>query len=101
MPAGGAAGPDDPIVRPALDGRLTDANGVGEFSGGQETHAKYLHPSERFECFSIPCAVRQTARFKPRGLAGLAYWAAVLPFHSVVFRGMLRGLQREAVAVAR
>lgn len=45
--------------------------------------------------------VTQTARFKPRGLAGLAYWAAVLPFHSVVFRGMLRGLQREAEAVAR
>lgn len=44
--------------------------------------------------------VTQVARFKPRGLAGLAYWAAVLPFHAVVFRGMLRGLQREAEAAA-
>ena len=33
----------------------------------------------------------QTARFLPRGLWGLAYWYAVLPFHGVVFRGMLAG----------
>jgi uncharacterized protein YbjT (DUF2867 family) len=41
----------------------------------------------------------QTARFKPRGLAGLAYWYAVLPFHAVVFRGMLTGIRRDAEAV--
>ncbi len=45
--------------------------------------------------------VTQVARFKPRGLAGLAYWTAVLPAHALVFRGMLRGLQREAEAAAR
>ena len=38
----------------------------------------------------------QIARFKPRGLAGLAYWYAVLPFHGLVFRGMLAGIRREA-----
>ena len=38
----------------------------------------------------------QTARFQPRGLAGLAYWYAVLPLHSYVFRGMLAGIQRQA-----
>jgi hypothetical protein len=38
----------------------------------------------------------QTARFLPRGLAGLAYWYAVLPFHGIVFRGMLSGIRREA-----
>jgi hypothetical protein len=38
----------------------------------------------------------QTARFLPRGLAGLAYWYAVLPFHGIVFRGMLKGIRREA-----
>jgi hypothetical protein len=38
----------------------------------------------------------QTARFKPRGLAGLAYWYAVLPLHGYVFRRMLKGIQREA-----
>jgi hypothetical protein len=38
----------------------------------------------------------QIARFKPRGLLGLAYWYAVSPLHGVVFRGMLRGIQRGA-----
>ena len=38
----------------------------------------------------------QTARFKPRGLAGLLYWVGVLPFHGFVFRGMLGGIQRTA-----
>ena len=40
----------------------------------------------------------QTARFRPRGLAGLAYWYAVLPLHAVVFDGMLRGIARAAQA---
>ena len=51
----------------------------------------------------VPCApvspstvLVQTARFKPRGLAGLAYWYAVLPLHGYVFRGMLDGIRREA-----
>jgi uncharacterized protein YbjT (DUF2867 family) len=43
----------------------------------------------------------QVARFKPRGLAGLAYWYGVLPLHGVVFRGMLRGIRREAERSAR
>lgn len=38
----------------------------------------------------------QTARFIPRGLMGLAYWYAVLPFHAYVFRGMLKGIRKEA-----
>jgi uncharacterized protein YbjT (DUF2867 family) len=37
-----------------------------------------------------------TARFKPRGLLGIAYWYSVLPLHSIVFAGMLRGLKRAA-----
>jgi hypothetical protein len=36
--------------------------------------------------------LRQTARFLPRGLWGLLYWYAVLPFHGLVFNGMLRGI---------
>ena len=39
----------------------------------------------------------QTARFLPRGLAGLAYWYAVLPLHAIVFRGMLQGIRRAAI----
>jgi hypothetical protein len=38
-----------------------------------------------------------TARFRPRGLLGIAYWYAVLPLHGIVFRGMLKGLRRAAV----
>lgn len=43
--------------------------------------------------------LRQTALFEPRGLLGLVYWYAVLPFHSLVFRGMLAGIQREAETI--
>ncbi len=37
-----------------------------------------------------------TARFRPRGLLGIAYWYSVLPLHGIVFRGMLGGLVRTA-----
>ena len=40
----------------------------------------------------------QTARFKPRGLAGLVYWYAVLPLHGLVFQGMLKGIRREVIS---
>lgn len=36
----------------------------------------------------------QTARFKPRGLAGMVYWAAVVPFHPFVFRSLLKAMGR-------
>jgi hypothetical protein len=35
---------------------------------------------------------RQRAVFLPRGLAGHAYWASVLPFHGIVFKGMARNI---------
>ena len=38
----------------------------------------------------------QTASYIPRGLFGLLYWYAVLPLHGFVFRGMLRGIRRQA-----
>ena len=40
--------------------------------------------------------IRQTALFEPRGLAGLAYWYALYPLHSLIFAGMLRGIATEA-----
>lgn len=46
------------------------------------------------------CTLSQTALFQPRGLAGLLYWYSVAPFHHIVFSGMLRGIQREALAIA-
>jgi uncharacterized protein YbjT (DUF2867 family) len=39
---------------------------------------------------------RQRAVFLPRGLAGHAYWASVVPFHGVVFSGMARNIARGA-----
>lgn len=36
--------------------------------------------------------LKQTATFRPLGLAGRLYWYAVLPFHGLIFKGMLRGL---------
>ncbi len=43
----------------------------------------------------------QTARFLPKGLAGLAYWYAVMPLHAIVFNGMLGGIRRAAEQDAR
>ncbi len=57
-----------------------------------------IEPPEEGQAGSV---LVQTARFKPRGLLGLAYWYAVLPLHGVVFRGMLRGAAREAERLAR
>ena len=46
------------------------------------------------ECVDGTTEIRQSARFKPRGLSGLLYWYAVLPLHNLVFSGMLRGIAR-------
>lgn len=40
--------------------------------------------------------IKQTAIFDPIGLFGLAYWYLVYPLHGLIFRGMLRGIAREA-----
>ena len=42
----------------------------------------------------------QRALFAPKGLFGLLYWYAVVPLHHVVFNGMLRGIEREALRQA-
>ena len=43
--------------------------------------------------------LHQSALFRPRGLLGVAYWYCVLPFHAVVFKGMLRGIEKEALRI--
>ena len=45
--------------------------------------------------------ISQTATFDPRGVLGRAYWGAVLPFHALMFRGMLQGLARRAAGGKR
>jgi uncharacterized protein YbjT (DUF2867 family) len=42
--------------------------------------------------------VVQTARFRPRGLLGLAYWYSVAPFHAPVFRGLIDGIAQAALS---
>ncbi len=44
----------------------------------------------------IRCEIQLTARFLPKGLAGILYWYAFLPFHHLVFRGMLPAIARSA-----
>ena len=42
--------------------------------------------------------IRQTALFDPVGLWGLAYWYALRPLHTLVFRGMLAAIAERAAA---
>jgi uncharacterized protein YbjT (DUF2867 family) len=39
--------------------------------------------------------LHQTATFRPLGLWGRLYWYSVLPFHSFIFRGMIRNIAGE------
>lgn len=74
-----------------------------------ELRAEMKLPGEALLAFEITPSegapggsrLTQTAHFKPRGLAGLLYWAAVLPFHAFVFRGMLEGIRRQALVLER
>lgn len=45
--------------------------------------------------------LHMTARFRPKGVLGLAYWYSVLPLHHLVFGGMLRGIKRAAESPER
>lgn len=42
--------------------------------------------------------VTQTATFDPRGIAGRAYWYAILPVHNMIFGGMLKRIASNALA---
>jgi len=54
------------------------------------------HLDFRIDPHGSGARITQTARFRPRGLVGILYWYAVMPFHGIVFRGMLRGIRRRA-----
>jgi uncharacterized protein YbjT (DUF2867 family) len=45
--------------------------------------------------------IRQTAIFDPAGLAGLLYWYALFPVHSLIFGGLLRAISARAEAEPR
>lgn len=42
------------------------------------------------------CIFRLRASFRPRGLAGHAYWWIVRPFHGIVFGSMVRNIPKKA-----
>jgi len=42
--------------------------------------------------------ITQTAIFDPVGLFGRLYWYGLLPLHKIIFRGMLRRIERAATA---
>lgn len=44
--------------------------------------------------------ITQTAEFDPSGLAGRLYWYALWPVHQYVFAGLLRAIERRALAAA-
>jgi uncharacterized protein YbjT (DUF2867 family) len=46
------------------------------------------------------CKLKMIARFRPRGLWGITYWYAVMPFHGIVFKGMLEGIKKQAGKIA-
>jgi uncharacterized protein YbjT (DUF2867 family) len=47
------------------------------------------------QCHELGSIVRQTAIFDPVGLLGLIYWYLLYPLHTLVFTGMIRGIERE------
>jgi uncharacterized protein YbjT (DUF2867 family) len=68
-------------------------------------HAEMRVPGEawlewRVEAQDSGTLLVQTARFRPRGLLGRAYWYAVAPFHRLVFPGLIDGIARDATSRA-
>jgi uncharacterized protein YbjT (DUF2867 family) len=95
----GRRDPETVIFGDALDfWRVTAA----EPNRRLDLRAEMKLPGDALLSFSIAplpggrCRLTQVARFKPRGLSGLAYWYGVLPLHAVVFSGMLEGIRRHA-----
>ncbi|WP_026753388.1 SDR family oxidoreductase [Sediminibacter sp. Hel_I_10] len=56
-------------------------------------YAEMRLPGEAWLEFKIEDGLfKQTATFRPRGLAGRLYWYAVFPFHGFIFNGMINKL---------
>ncbi|MBW2962183.1 SDR family oxidoreductase [Mesonia aestuariivivens] len=47
-------------------------------------------------CIDDEGIVHQTATFRPKGLAGRAYWYSMLPFHFFIFKGMLNEIAKSS-----
>ncbi|MBP0904112.1 SDR family oxidoreductase [Mariniflexile gromovii] len=56
-------------------------------------YAEMKLPGEAWLEFKIEDGIlKQTATFRPRGLWGRLYWYSVLPFHGIIFKGMINKL---------
>jgi uncharacterized protein YbjT (DUF2867 family) len=56
-------------------------------------YAEMKLPGEAWLEFKIENnRLKQTATFRPRGLAGRLYWYSVLPFHGLIFNGLIKKL---------
>ncbi|MCK8482093.1 SDR family oxidoreductase [Psychroserpens algicola] len=56
-------------------------------------YAEMRLPGEAWLEFKIEDGLlKQTATFRPRGLWGRLYWYSVLPFHGLIFKGMINKL---------
>ena len=56
-------------------------------------YAEMRLPGEAWLEFKIEDNIlKQTATFRPRGLWGRLYWYSVLPFHGIIFSGMINNL---------
>ena len=57
-------------------------------------YAEMKLPGEAWLEFSIDKAniLHQTATFRPHGIWGRLYWYSVLPFHFLIFRGMINNI---------
>ncbi|MFK7780844.1 SDR family oxidoreductase [Psychroserpens sp.] len=56
-------------------------------------YAEMRLPGEAWLEFKIEDGfLKQTATFRPRGLWGRLYWYSVLPFHGIIFNGMINKL---------
>ncbi|WP_372754446.1 SDR family oxidoreductase [Mariniflexile sp.] len=56
-------------------------------------YAEMKLPGEAWLEFKIEDGfLKQTATFRPRGLWGRLYWYSVLPFHGLIFKGMINKL---------
>jgi len=87
----GRTNSDDIHVGDALDfWRVLYAN---KTEGRLLLFAEMKLPGEAWLEFKVENDVLvQTATFRPLGLAGRLYWYAVLPFHGIIFKGMIEKL---------
>ena len=56
-------------------------------------YAEMKLPGEAWLEFRIENGLlKQTATFRPRGIAGRLYWYSVYPFHGLIFNGLINKL---------